>query len=422
MFLTDEKIRQIPYTYLPKDFDVSSWEEVQAFLEELAKCDVSTTQNLETMLLKYSDLLKCMSDELSWRYIKMTVNADDSTKEKEFNDYFANIYAPAEAFQFQIKKRFYESPARKDLNPEKYALLNQIFSKDIELFREKNIPLMIQESELANKYAAIVSSMSAVFDGEEKTPAQLSVYLKDPDRNKRENAWRLRMELFEGKQDELNKLYSDLIALRHQIALNAGFSNYRDFKHQEMGRFSYTPEELFAFHKAVEKVVMPFMARQNQKRKEALKLDTLRPWDTAVDLDGRILKPFETTEEFISKSLKVLHKVNPEYAYQLEMMKNTGLLDLENRKGKAPGGYNSPIHNLASSFIFMNHVKLHNDIVTLLHESGHAMHSAAMANIKITHYLDTPSEVAELASMTMELLTMDYWDEFYPNSEDLKKA
>ena len=270
MFLTDEKIRQIPYTYLPKDFDVSSWEEVQAFLEELAKCDVSTTQNLETMLLKYSDLLKCMSDELSWRYIKMTVNADDSTKEKEFNDYFANIYAPAEAYQFKIKKRFYESPVRTELDSKKYSLLNQIFSNDIKLFREENIPLMIQESELANKYAGIVSKMSAIFEGEEKTPAQLSVYLKDPDRNKRENAWRLRMNMFAEKQEELNKLYSDLIALRHQIAVNADFSNYRDFKHQEMGRFSYTPEELFAFHKSVEKVVMPFIAEQNKKRKDNL--------------------------------------------------------------------------------------------------------------------------------------------------------
>jgi len=422
MFITDEKLKQMPYENLPVDFDVSSWEQVQAFLEELVQHDVSTIDNLETMLLKYSDLLKCMADELSWRYIKMTVNADDETKEQAYNDYFANIYAPAEAYQFKIKKRFYESPVRTELESRKYSLLNQIFSNDIKLFREENIPLMIQESELANKYAGIVSKMSAIFEGEEKTPAQLSVYLKDPDRNKRENAWRLRMNMFAEKQEELNKLYSDLIALRHQIAVNVDFSNYRDFKHQEMGRFSYTPEELFAFHKSVEKVVMPFIAEQNKKRKEALKLDTLRPWDTAVDLDGRILKPFETTEEFINKSLKVLYQVNPEYAMQLEKMKNTGLLDLENRKGKAPGGYNSSINNLASSFIFMNYVKIHNDIVTLLHESGHAMHSAAMANIKIAQYLETPSEVAELASMTMELLTMDYWDEFYSNPEDLKKA
>ncbi len=151
-------------------------------------------------------------------------------------------------------------------------------------------------------------------------------------------------------------------------------------------------------------------------------MEELRPWDLAVDLDGRKLSPFETTDEFVTKAIKVLHKVNPQYALQLEMMNNTGLLDLENRKGKAPGGYNTGINNLASSFIFMNHVKLHNDVVTLLHEAGHAMHSAATKDISIDYYCDTPSEVAELASMSMELLSMDYWDEYYQNPADLKKA
>jgi len=343
-------------------------------------------------------------------------------KEEVYNDYYANVYAPSEAYQFKIKQIFYNSPARSELDIKAYSLLNQIFSNDIQLFREENIPLLIQESELANKYGGFVSKMSVFYDGEDRTPSQLAVYLKENDRSKREEAWRLRFDLFLDKKDELNKLFDDLLELRTKIAKNAGFDNYRDFKHREMGRFSYTPDDIFRFHEAVEKVVVPFHAELNKHRQETLKLDSLRPWDTAVDLDGRKLKPFETTEEFITKSLKVLAKVHPNYAIQLELMCNTGLLDLENRKGKAPGGYNSTINNLASSFIFMNHVKQHGDVTTLLHESGHAMHSAATANIKIAQYLEPPSEVAELASMAMELLTMDYWDEYYPLPSDLKKA
>jgi oligoendopeptidase F len=422
MFLTDAKLNPIPYKYLPEGFDIGSWEAVKAYLEELCTLDTSTPEALEELMEKYSSLLNAMNDELSWRYIRMTLAADDQSKADAYNDYFAGAYAPAEAYQFRIKELYYNSPAHYKLDADKYSLLNQIIAKDIGLFRMENIPLQIQESELANKYGSIVSKMTAYFDGEERTPTQLSVYLKDTDRSKREEAWRLRMGLFEAHQAELNELYDNLREVRAKLAANSGYDNYRDYKHTEMGRFSYTPEDIHRFHDAVEKVVMPFVKELEAKRKQALNLPVLRPWDTSVDLDGRKLKPFDTTDEFIIKSLKVLNKVNPAYALQLEMMNNTELLDLENRKGKAPGGYNTSLNNLASSFIFMNHVKQHNDVTTLLHESGHAMHSAATGHIKIAQYLEPPSEVAELASMTMELLTMDYWDEYYSAADDLKKA
>jgi len=422
MFITEEKLQSIPPRYLPADFAIGSWEAVKQMLEELCNAHPTSARDLEALMEKYSELMKAIADELSWRYIRMTQNADDPALTDAYNSFFADVAAPSEIYQFRIKQLFMNCPYRHDLDKDYYALLNQIYAKDLAIFREENIPLQIKESELANQYGSIVSKMSAVFEGEERTPSQLAVFMKEPDRSKREEAWRLRMGLFAAKQSELNSLFDEMLKLRHEIAVNAGFPNYRDYKHTEKGRFSYSPDDLFKFHDAVEKVVVPFMTGLNQKRKKALKLDNLRPWDMAVDLDGRKLKPFDTTEEFIHKSLKVLNQVNPEYARQLEMMNNSGMLDLENRKGKAPGGYNSAINNVASSFIFMNHVKLHNDVVTLLHESGHAMHSAAIAPIKIYQYLDTPSEVAELASMTMEMLTMDYWGEFYPDNTDLKKA
>lgn len=422
MYLTSEKLKTIPTKYLPADFAIDSWEAVKDYLEKLCATVPDSPDALEALIENYSELVKTMGDELSWRYIRMTQHADDNALADAYNKFYAEVCAPSEAYQFKIKKLYYECPWRKDLDKDKFALLDQIYAKDLAIFREENIPLQIQESELANKYGNIVSQMSAMFEGQERTPSQLAVYLKDPDRSKREAAWRLRMGLFEAKQAELNALYDEMAMLRNQIAKNSGFDNYRDFKHTEMGRFSYTPEEIYRFHEAVEKVVVPFTQELNTRRRAALQVDTLRPWDMAVDLDGRKLKPFETTEEFIYKSLRVLNKVHPDYARQLEMMNNSGMLDLENRKGKAPGGYNSSIGNLASSFIFMNHVKLHNDVVTLLHESGHAMHSAAAAGIKIAQYLETPSEVAELASMSMEMLTMNYWDEFYTDPTDLRKA
>ena len=417
-----DKLAPLPYKYLPAGFDVTSPDAVHSYMKALLQKPIACEGCLIELLEQYSELQKAVSDEEAWRYIRMTVHADDESYEKAFNEYYSQVVAPLEPLSFELKKLFYASPHRQALPAAEYAHLNRLIAKDIELFREENVPLKVKETELGNKYGGIVSKLAAKFDGREQTVAQLSVYQKDQDRGKREAAWRLRMELFASREEELNLLYDELRALRVQISANAGFPNYRDYMHAELGRFSYTPDDLYRFHEAVENVVVPFVRELDARRKETLNLDALRPWDTVVDLDGRKLQPFETTPQFVDKAVQVLQRVHPDFARQLRLMDKTGLLDLENRKGKAPGGYNSSIYQLASSFIFMNHVKLHNDVVTLLHESGHAMHAAAMKDIRLAQYCGTPSEVAELASMGMELLSMDYWDVYYPDPADLNKA
>ncbi len=422
MIYTDKKLDQLPPKLLTPNLDITKWEDVKDELDKLAAFAPAGPDDLLTQVRHASELFQALSDEFSWRYIRMTQYADREEYAQAFNDYNANVMAPAEPYRFQLQKIFYDSPHRGDLPPGQYAHLQQIIANEIELFREENVPLKVQEQELSSHYGAAVSKMSAFFEGEDRTPAQLSVFLKDQDRNKREQAWRLLTGCYYDKRDELDKLFDELKALRLRISTNAGFANYRDYMHRALGRFSYTPEDIFRFHEAVEKVVVPFVTGLNKHRRQVLGLDSLRPWDTAVDLDGKQLKPFETIEEFVSKAIRIEHKVKPEYGFQLEMMNNSGLLDLANRKGKAPGGYNSSINGLGSSFIFMNAVKLHGDVTTLLHESGHAMHSAAGRGIDIDYYANPPSEVAELASMAMELLTMDYWDEYYKDESDLKKA
>lgn len=422
MKVTDAKLNPIPYRYLPEDFDVTDCDTVAQRYQNLISRQAGSVDELLAIMEEAAELHKALADELSWRYVRMTVHADDESYADAYNEFYGKVYAATDSCRFDLEKLFYDSPYRTDLDPARYAHLEKMIANNIELFREENTPLKVQESELANKYGAIIGGLSAEYDGKDCTLAQLNAILKDPDRPKREGAWRLRFKLLSSAREKLDSLFDELKALRIRIAHNAGFANYRDYMHREKGRFSYTPEDIHRFHDSVEKVVVPFVSELHRKRKRALGLDILRPWDTAVDLDGRVLHPFQTTEEFIDKCLQVLDKVNPAYAEQLAMMNNSGMLDLENRKGKAPGGYNTGIHKLASSFIFMNHVKMHNDVVTLLHESGHAMHSAAVGDITLDYYCDTPSEVAELASMAMELLSMDYWGIFYTDPADLKKA
>lgn len=422
MIFTQDKLNKIAYKFLSPNLDITNWDAVKTELDKLTATVPDNPEALLQLIEHASELSKKLTDEFSWRYIRMTVNADQEEFADAYNEFNANVFAPCEPYRFKLQQIFYQSPARKTLPADKYAHLEKIIANEIELFREENIPLKVQEQELATQYGSICSKMSAVFEGEEKTPPQLSVYLKDADRTKREQAWRLLTNCYTEKQDELDKLFDQLKALRIKIAANAGFTNYRDYMHQGMGRFSYTPDDIYKFHEAVEKVVVPFCGELNEHRREVLQLETLRPWDTSVDLDGKKLHPFDTVDELISKAVLIEHKVKPEYGLQLEMMSNSGMLDLENRKGKAPGGYNSSIYELGSSFIFMNAVKLHSDVTTLLHEAGHAMHSAAAKDITIDYYCNPPSEVAELASMAMEMLTMDYWEEYYKDEADLKKA
>jgi len=422
MNYTNEKIVKKPRRFFPKDLDITDWGKVENVLKKLESQKIESTVELIEFMEKISELSSIMSEEMAWRYITMTRFADDEENQKKFNDFYQNIISRAKPYNFKFNQKFYNNPYRKELSEEEYGHLNRIISNEIELFREENIPLQSQEKELANKYGAAFSKLTVNYKGEEKTLSQLSPFLLEPDRSVREEVWLLRQNKMLEKRDEFNNLFDRMKELRIQQAKNAGFDNYRDYMHQVKGRFSYTPGDLIEFHDAVEKEVIPFLRERIENRRKKLDLDSVRPWDTSVDLDGIVLKPFRKIEEFIDKALLILSDLKPEFGIRLNKMKNSQFLDLDNRKGKAPGGYNYPLQETGAPFIFMNAVGIHRNIVTLLHESGHAMHTFATQNIKLDHYKDTPSEVAELASMAMEFLTMDKWNIYYDQSEHFKKA
>jgi len=422
MNLTNEKITKQERKYFSRDLNVVEWETLEAEFKQLKNEQINSPEELLILMEKKGELNDILSEEIAWRYINMTRFADDDSYEKAYNDFYANIISRTKPYEFALKKKFYDSPFRKHLDPGKYDHLNKIIANEIEMYREENIPLQTKEQELSMKYGSINSGMTVTYDGEEKTLSQLSIYLKDKDRKVREEVWKLKLDKISQYRDELNKLFDEMKELRIQIARNAGFDNYRDYMHKSMGRFSYTPQDIEKFHAAVEKVVLPFLKETIQERKNKLGLDNVRPWDTAVDLDGKVLKPFETQEQFINTAIDILQEIKPEFGMKLNKMKNSDLLDLENRKGKAPGGYNYGLQETGAPFIFMNAVGLHRDIVTLLHEGGHAMHSFAMVGQKLDPYKEIPSEVAELASIGMEFLTMDLWNKYYPLQADYNKA
>lgn len=422
MVYTDEKVVKKPRKAFPEDLNVTDWMAVEKELKGILEQKISSADDLVKMMEKFSELMDIIGEENAWRYIKMTQFADREENREAYNEFYSNIVLRSEPYRMKIAMKFYESPYRCQLAPERYENLNRIITNKIEMFKEENLPLKAQETKLASRYGAIIGSITVRFKGEEKTLQQLGAYQLDPDRNTREEAWRLRMQKILEHSGELNELFDNLKKIRVQQARNAGFDNYRDYKHKEKGRFAYTPDDLFRFHESVEKVVVPFVTMLNEKKKRELNLDSLRPWDTSIDSDGKVLKPFETIDEFVEKAIRILYRVKPEFGINLNKMYNSGLLDLENRKGKAPGGYNYSLPETGAPFIFMNAVGTEDNVRTILHESGHAMHSFAMANEPVHFYRRPPMEASELASMSMELLTLDHWNEYFSNEEEYAHA
>jgi oligoendopeptidase F len=293
----------------------------------------------------------------------------------------------------------------------------------VELFREENIPLLTEIQTLANEYGQIMGGLSVEVDGKVLTFQQASNYLKLPDRDKRKEVYLKINNSRIAEKDKLEGLFDKLIQLRHQVAVNAGYANYRDYMFDALGRFDYTSQQCLDFHHSVENLIVPIVENYELTRKEKLGYDNLYPWDMDVDADNLpALKPYETGEDLIKKTIDCFNKVDPSFGKVIEIMAEKGHLDLDSRLGKAPGGYNYPLYLSGLPFIFMNSAGNIRDMVTMMHEGGHAIHSWLSKDLELTGFKNTPSEIAEVASMAMELISMEHWEVFFENSEDLKRA
>ena len=409
-------------SYVPADLQVS-WENLEPLFKELQERPIGSAAELEKWLRDRSELEAALEEDFAWRYIKMTCDTTDEQLLKDFQ-YFATEIEPRIApISNELNKKFIGSPWADELDQQKYFVYIRGVKKALELFREENVPLFTQIQVEQQQYQQITGSMSVTIDGKEYTLEQASVFLKDPDRSLRQRAWEAITSRRLQDRERLDELFSKLLKLRHQVALNAGFDNFRDYMFQALGRFDYTPQDVFDFHEAIEKEIVPLLARSAEARREALNLDTLKPWDTEVDTSGKPpLKPFENGQELIDKTVTCFSNIHPYIGERLRIMKANQLFDVESRKGKAPGGYNYPLAETGAPFIFMNSANTFRDLTTMVHEGGHAVHTFISADLELNDFKHVPSEVAELASMSMELISMDNWDCFFDSAEDLSRA
>jgi oligoendopeptidase F len=409
--------------FLPENFTVTSWEALASYFDELLNRKIDAPGDLKKWFLDRSELESVISEDLAWRYIRMTCYTENKDYLNAYQDFIQNIQPKIAPVSDQLNKKVAESPFLKDLEKvEGYDILIRNLKKEIEIFREENVPLFTEISTESQKYAQISGAMTVNVDGKEMTLQQASVLMMSPDRAMREEVYKKISARRLQDKDQLDELFTKLIRLRHQVALNAGFKNFRDYMFKALGRFDYTPKDCFNFHEAIQHEVVPLLNEFAKERKEQLKVSSLKPWDKAVDPLGReALKPFSNGQELTEKTINVFRKLDTYLGQCLMIMKNMGHLDLESRFGKAPGGYNYPLAEIGVPFIFMNATSTLRDMVTIMHEGGHAVHNFLTRDLELNDFKSTPSEVAELASMSMELISMDHWSEFF-SAEDLKRA
>lgn len=412
-----------PRRFLPENFGINSWTEVEPYFKELAGRKINSRKELEEWLLDINELDAVFSEDLAWRYIHMTCHTDNQEYSDSYQFYVSEIEPKAAPYYNELNKKLVASPFIKEIDQEKYRIFLRSVKKSLEIYRDENIPLFTEIQTEGQKYQSIMGALTIEHDGKEITMQRAASYLKEPDRKLREEVY-YKMKTRRAKEEkELNELFTKLVGLRHKVGLNAGYKNYRDYKFDELGRFDYSVKDCYDFHDSIAREIVPIASDFDKERKKALGLDTLKPWDTEVDVTGKPpLKPFATGEELIAKTIECFYKIRPYYGECLAVMKEMGHLDLESRIGKAPGGYNYPLHETGVPFIFMNSVGSHRDLVTMVHEGGHAIHSFVTRDLELTDFKRTPSEVAELASMSMELISMEHWDVFFTNEEDLKRA
>lgn len=392
---------------LPTDVPVVmkwAWPDFEPYYTDLEGRSLSTS-DAQDFLSDWTRLTELVEESFSRLHVAKTVNTADRDAEQRFNEFLEATYPKWEEAEQRLKEKLLKT----GIEPQGFRVPLQKMRTEAEIFREENLPLSVEEHKLATRYDKIIGAQTVEWDGREMTLPQLRPCYQSQDRVLREKAWRTSVQRQLDDRGAIDNLWGEFLAVRARQASNAGFNDYRSFRWKQLLRFDYTPEDCRSFHKAIEEAVVPAAARVCERRRKLLGLDKLRPWDLEVDPLGRPpLAPFRGVAELRDRASAIFRRLDPVLGGYFETMMSEGLLDLDNRKNKAPGGYCTEFAASKRPFIFMNAVGLQDDVQTLLHESGHAFHVFEKDPLPYLQQRQVGMEFSEVASMSMELLASPY--------------
>ena len=402
--------------------DAKQWDELQPIYQEFLDREIVSADALESWLLELGQFDAYVGETGSMLYVDMTCDTENEEVKQAYLDFVEQVQPELAKVGDSLNRKLAESPYADELDSVEYNVLLRDTRMGIAIFREENIALGTELTKLGQRYNEICGAMTVQFDGEERTMQQMGKYLQVNDRGVRESAYRAVGERRFQDAEEIDELYDKMIALRHQVAQNAGYENFRDYAFDSKRRFDYTPTDCEAFQTAIEQICVPLMREIDGERRDALGLKALRMWDMGHDVQGRNpLQPFTEVEEMVAGTSRMFHRLSSELGEFFDSLRDGTSLDLDSRKGKAPGGYQLQRDHSRKPFIFMNATGLQRDLETMVHEAGHAFHSIYADEIPLVDYRSAPIEFCEVAAMSMELLTHDFLDEFY-SSDDANRA
>jgi oligoendopeptidase F len=429
-----------PRSFVPPAIDLGDWPQIAPLFDQLETriAQARSVADLEKWLLNWSELSAALDEEASRRNIAMTCHTDNTEAERAYLHFVEHVEPQLKPRQFALEQLYVAHPSRAELlaigtpgtvpartddnlpgrcSAFRYAVFDRDVANHVQLFRPENVALETEEAKLGQQYQKLIGAQTVNFRGAEKTLVQMGRYLEEPDRALRQEAWEVVAQRRLQDVEKCEEIFDELVKLRTQIAKNAGFDNYLEYIFRQKGRFDYTPADCVKFHDAIETEIMPAVREIQNDRKRQLNLEKLRPWDLAVDPQNRApLKPFADVGEMVARTQKIFNHLDAGLAANFQEMQDKKLLDLDNRKGKAPGGYQSTLAEARVPFIFMNAVGVQRDVETILHEAGHAFHAQATRGEDLYPYRSAPIEFCEVASMAMELLGNEFLEEFYPAS------
>ncbi len=393
------------------------WSDIEPYYRDLEQRRLDSG-SIEHWMADWSKIYSLVDEVYNRLYVATTTNTADPEAKRLFDDYLDNVQPRFKQTEQALKKRLLES----GLCPRGFEMPLKRMRTEAEIFRQENLPLLSQEQKLRAKYSSLTGSQTVKWQGQERTIAQLKPVYQEQDRSLREEAWVLASRRQLEDREALNQLWQEYFSLRQKIAANAGLPDFRGYRWRALHRYDYTPEDCLAFDRAIAEAVVPAAERLYQRRQRELGLASLRPWDLSVDPHNRPpLKPFAGQAELVAKTSQIFRKLDARLSQWFEIMAAEGLLDLENRKNKRPGGYCTTFAAARRPFIFANAVGVHGDVQTLLHESGHAFHALAASELPYVQQTEAPMEFCEVASMAMELLASPHLEAFY-TQEEAKRA
>jgi oligoendopeptidase F len=421
------------YATLPRDYPsrfvpnatAFEWETMQRLFAELQGRSIGSAEDLKRWLDDESELYRKIDEEGTVRQIRYTTQTDNAEYEKAYLHFVTELEPKIKPLKFELDRKYVSSEFRKALPADFYSVLNRKRENSVVLFRQENVELEKQDAELAQKYQKVAGAMTVNYRGEERTLQQMAKFLEEPDRATREESWNLTEGRRLKDRDALDGIYDEEIKVRDKIAKNAGFANYRDYIFMKKERFDYTPEDCFEYHEAVEQYFVPMSRELDRKRQEQLGVDVLRPWDINVDPQGRPpLHPYDKVDQLVKGCGQVFGAIDPTFDGFFNRMIMLNLLDLESRRGKAPGAYSTQLTDVRLPFIFANAAGRDNDVRTLMHESGHSFHSFLVKDkdYPYAYRTEVPLEIAEVASMAMELMGGEHIEGTFYKGDETKRS